>query len=503
MSLQQETPINTRSTKPFTVSELTQQIKNQLETNYPTLAVQGELSNFKRHSSGHLYFSLKDEGAQIQAALFQASAQKLSFEPKDGDQVVIRGQLSVYSQRGQYQIIARHMEKVGMGEILLRLEALKNELKAKGWFDSTRKKLLPTLPDRIGVVTSPTGAVIRDILHVLTLRHPGFHLILYPSKVQGSDAAQEVAAGVRYLNAHNLCDVIIIARGGGSFEDLMPFNELSLLQAVYNSKIPVISAVGHETDFTLCDFVADFRAPTPSAAAERVLLPKDQLQERLINLEGAIKQQLISKLNYAKEVLRGVQRYKYFQDPQSMLYQLEQQLDETSCSLTTMVGHKLSTQCLKLEHVKARLSPSILQKNSAHWQQRLDQIKRQQALALRLLVERQRLALSRCSLQLQHSCLARLKLEATRFDMLKTRLSPSTLGSLLYQKRAQLENAQLVLQALSPQATLQRGYAIVRLPQGKTCLSASEVSIGDMINIQLADGNLEAITNKVTTKQHT
>lgn len=252
----------------LSVSELTFAIKSKLETTFPSVCVKGEISNFKAQSSGHLYFTLKDEGAQISAALFKGNTRFLSRMPQSGDAVIAQGELSVYPPRGNYQLIVRSLQFQGVGDLLLKFHELKAKLEGKGWFAKEHKKPLPRHPKTIGVVTSPTGSVIQDILHVLKRRFSGFHLVLNPVKVQGEGAAEEIARAIEQMNQYNLADVLIVGRGGGSLEDLWPFNEERVAEAIFRSRIPVISAVGHETDVTLADFVADVRAPTPSAAAE-------------------------------------------------------------------------------------------------------------------------------------------------------------------------------------------------------------------------------------------
>ena len=239
--------------KILSVTELTSAIKAVIEPSFQGIAVKGEISNFKLQSSGHLYFTLKDAGSQISAVLFKGNAACLNKMPKEGDQVVAKGEISLYAPRGQYQIIVRELQFLGLGDLLLKLQQLKEQLQMRGWFDPAHKKKLPKLPKRIGVVTSPTGAVIQDILQVLTRRFAGFHVILNPVKVQGEGAAQEIAQAISDFNRLKLADVLIVGRGGGSIEDLWAFNEEVVAKAIFESDIPIISAVGHETDFTIAD----------------------------------------------------------------------------------------------------------------------------------------------------------------------------------------------------------------------------------------------------------
>jgi exodeoxyribonuclease VII large subunit len=254
--------------KALSVTELTSQIKQQLETGFSSIYVKGEISNIKLQASGHYYFTLKDAGSQISCVLFKGHTKALSRAPKEGDQVVVQGDISVYAPRGNYQLLVKTIEYVGIGTLLMQLHMLKEKLQAEGLFDKSRKKLLPRFPKIIGVITSPTGAVIQDILTVLERRSSGMHLILNPVKVQGEGSAEEIARAIDDCNRYAICDVLIVGRGGGSLEDLWAFNEEIVVRAIARSQIPIISAVGHETDVSLSDFVADVRAPTPSAAAE-------------------------------------------------------------------------------------------------------------------------------------------------------------------------------------------------------------------------------------------
>ncbi|PIS03238.1 MAG: exodeoxyribonuclease VII large subunit [Chlamydiae bacterium CG10_big_fil_rev_8_21_14_0_10_42_34] len=314
--------------KVFTVSELTNAIKGVIEPQFRGISVQGEISNFKLQASGHLYFSLKDAGSQISSVLFKGNAANLPRMPKEGDQVVARGEISLYAPRGQYQIIIRELQFLGVGELLLKLHQLKEMLHARGWFDPQHKKPLPKLPRRIGVVTSPTGAVIQDILHVLTRRFAGFQVTLNPVKVQGEGAALEIAQAIRDFNKYNLADVLIVGRGGGSIEDLWAFNEEIVAQAIFESKIPVISAVGHETDFTIADWVADVRAPTPSAAAEIAIAEKANLIKFLQTAEEMCKQRISQQIRQYKQQVAALQKHPLLSSPYGVLSPTIQRLDE-------------------------------------------------------------------------------------------------------------------------------------------------------------------------------
>lgn len=309
-----------------TVSSLTHEIKNLFEVNFKFVKVKGEVSNLKKQQSGHVYFTLKDKNSAISVALFAGNA-RTTLIPKDGDEVVIEGEVSLYAPRGSYQIIAKRIAKTGAGDLLMKLHLLKEELSAKGYFDQERKKQLPKFPKKIGVVTSGTGSVIKDIIHVLSRRYPNFNLILNPVAVQGPGAEQEIAQAINDFNKYGLVDVMIVGRGGGSLEDLFCFNERVVADAIYNSEIPIISACGHETDFTIADFVADVRAPTPSAAAEIVVPDKLIIEENLSKLQTAIKHGTASRIKLYKADLLKIKSSRCFQSPYSMLSIFIQNLD--------------------------------------------------------------------------------------------------------------------------------------------------------------------------------
>jgi exodeoxyribonuclease VII large subunit len=314
--------------KILSVSELTHAIKGVLEPAFQGISVKGEISNFKLQTSGHLYFSLKDANAQISAVLFRGNAASLPRMPKEGDQVVAKGEISLYAPRGQYQIIIRELQFLGVGELLLKLHQLKEEIQARGWFHPEHKKPLPKLPKRIGVVTSPTGAVIQDILHILTRRFAGFQVILNPVKVQGEGSAQEIAQAIYDFNKYRLADVLIVGRGGGSIEDLWAFNEEIVAKAIFESKIPIISAIGHETDFTIADWVADVRAPTPSAAAEIVIAEKANLLRFLESTQELCRQRIAQQIHQYRERVSALQKHPLLSSPYGVLAPAIQRLDD-------------------------------------------------------------------------------------------------------------------------------------------------------------------------------
>ncbi len=310
----------------LTVTQLTYQLKNLLEGAFPDVWVEGEISNLTVPQSGHAYFTLKDEKSQVRAVLFRSSQSHLKFTLQHGMQVICRGRIGVYEQRGEYQIIVEYVEPKGVGALQKAFEELKARLEKEGLFDRGRKKPLPLLPRRIGVVTSPTGAAIRDILRVIKRRHPRMDILLYPVPVQGGDAASAIVEAVRYFNREKTVDVMIVGRGGGSLEDLWAFNEEAVARAIFASRIPVISAVGHETDFTIADFVADLRAPTPSAAAEMVVESETHLREAILSFESRLATGMRRKFELLRDAVRHARRL--LADPRKGLEQFNQRVDE-------------------------------------------------------------------------------------------------------------------------------------------------------------------------------
>lgn len=345
----------------FSVTELTLAIKKQLEGRFALVVVRGEISNFKEQASGHHYFTLKDAESQISAVFFRGNNRSLTRPLKNGDQVIVRGELSVYAPRGNYQIIVRDLQYAGVGELLLKLHELKAKLEAKGWFSKEYKKPLPNLPKTIGVVTSPTGAVIQDILHVLTRRLSHFHLILNPVKVQGEGAAREIAQAIDDFNRHNLADVLIIGRGGGSLEDLWAFNEEIVAEAIFRSKIPIVSAVGHETDVSIADFVADVRAPTPSAAAEIISAERAQLLYAVQQAAHHLDQAMHHILHRYHERLESMEHQGAFASPFALLENAAQRLDDLQGQIDFGMQQKISStrmQLQSLSRMKETLSPA-------------------------------------------------------------------------------------------------------------------------------------------------
>ena len=310
----------------LTVSELTQEIKGILEEKFPDIWVEGEVSNLKVPPSGHIYFTLKDDFCQIRAVLFKMQARALRFVPKDGLQVICQGRVGLYEKRGEYQLILETIEPKGIGALQLAFLQLKERLEKEGLFDPTHKKPIPMIPQKIGIITSPTGAVIQDMLHILERRFENLHILLYPVRVQGEGASSEIAEGIKYLNQLTDVDVIIVGRGGGSLEDLWAFNEEAVARAIFHSKIPIISAVGHETDYTIADFVADLRAPTPSAAAELAVRDKREAGNILSYLRGRLENQMIQMLQEYRTNLSYIR--KIFKEPGKKIEQYFLRVDD-------------------------------------------------------------------------------------------------------------------------------------------------------------------------------
>jgi exodeoxyribonuclease VII large subunit len=323
--------INESPVKPdriYTVSEITRLVKLEVENAFPILWVEGEISNFRSYPSGHIYFTLKDEQCQLQAVMWRSHVRMLKFDLKDGLKVVCRGKVSVYEARGQYQLMVDLIEPKGKGALQLAFEQLKEKLRAEGLFDPKRKKPLPLLPKKVGIVTSPRGAAIIDILRTLERRFARLHILIYPAKVQGEGAADEIVEGLDYLGRQPDIDVLIVGRGGGSIEDLWAFNEEKVARAIFRSPIPVISAVGHEVDYTIADFVADIRASTPSVAAEIVIKEEQVLVDRIDGLHRRLTQNVLYSLQGRKQLVSNLSHHRIFQNFRITLYNLEQRVDE-------------------------------------------------------------------------------------------------------------------------------------------------------------------------------
>jgi exodeoxyribonuclease VII large subunit len=431
----------------WTVRDLVSGVRTLLEREYTDVWVEGEISNLRVPGSGHVYFTLKDDGAQISAVMFRSSARLLRFRPDNGMQVMVRGRVTIYEDRGELQISAEYMEPKGAGALQIAFEQLKAKLQAEGLFDRSRKKAIPSMPRRIGIVTSPQAAALRDILNILQRRHHTANVLVYPAQVQGESAALEVGAGIRYFNKAGNVDVIIVARGGGSAEDLAAFNHEGLARTVAGSALPVISAIGHETDFTIIDFVADLRAPTPSAAAELVIRSRQEVEEQAEGLH----QRLVRAM-----------RYRLLMERQA---------------LTELAQHGAF----------ARTRDGINQ-----CQQRLDDLLYRLERAERQAIERQRRRWEAAAAAVHHYDVRRMLAGAGRD--LDARVAGLVAGvrNLLLRRLGQLQRISGQLEALSPVAILERGYALVFDSSGTLLKDAAQVKTGDEISARLARGEIRA-----------
>jgi len=437
--------------KILTVSELTCKIKGHLEEGFKELWVEGEISNFRSPSSGHYYFTLKDAKSQLRAVIFRFMGRYMKFEPKDGLSVICRGRITVYEPRGDYQLILDYMEPKGIGSLQLAFEQLKEKLEKEGLFDQAHKKPLPLLPRKIGIVTSPTGAAIRDLVTVIGRRFPNVEILINPVKVQGEGAHQEIAKALDELNGVPGIDVIILARGGGSLEDLWSFNEELVARAIYHSSIPVISAVGHEIDFTIADFVADLRAPTPSAAAELVVRNKTELSNLLETLSSRMKNKVLHLLETEKN--RVLFFKKRLPDLRLRVSDFQLRVDDLSNRLAPRIIHVLQ---LKDEIVKGRKVRLLLRNPT----QKIAEYLRTMALCDRALVENMRKLVDRLH-QVVEKCLRELD-------------------------------------TLSPLNVLKRGYSITRvLPSYKVVKESTMLTEGDRVTIALGKGEILSRVEKI------
>jgi exodeoxyribonuclease VII large subunit len=341
--------------KIYSVSELTRGISLLLEDSFKNIWVQGEVSNFILHTSGHCYFSLKDQDSVIACVIFKHSAAKLKFRIESGMSIICSGRIGVYGKRGQYQLYIDKAEPKGIGALQIAFTQLKEKLYKEGLFDDAHKKPIPKFPDVIGVVTSPTGAAIRDILNIINRRFENTHIVLFPAKVQGEGASVEITDGIEALNRHKDIDVIIVTRGGGSLEDLWAFNEECVARAIYSSNIPVISAVGHEIDYTIADFVSDLRAPTPSAAAELVVRKKSDIISDIETFKSRLKQSLGNHVSIAQRHLEGIMKRYAFKQPLFLIEQYQQSLDETAKSLSQALNFFLMSKHQSLQAIQGKM----------------------------------------------------------------------------------------------------------------------------------------------------
>jgi exodeoxyribonuclease VII large subunit len=435
----------------FTITELTRHIRDTLESAYPDVWVEGEISNLRVPSSGHCYFTIKDEGAQLRAVMFRMQARLLRFVPEDGLKVICRGRINVYEQRGEYQLIVEMLEPKGVGDLQLAFEQLKQKLQQEGLFDAGRKKPLPFLPGRVAVITSGTGAAVRDIIRVMHRRFPNVTILVVPVKVQGDEAPQEIALAIATVNRHHLADVIIIGRGGGSLEDLWAFNTETVARSIAASDIPVVSAVGHETDVTIADYVADLRAPTPSAAAELVMREKRELV------------QLIAQYELRLHEGWGKQRWR----------------------ILSRIDHA----CSRLRHPARRIGDLQL---------RLDDLQGRMAAAVPRLITRRRLAItSACRIIAAQSPAGRIAANRLKASFFEQRLAAG-MAAAVQRKSSALQTLVAQLGAFNPAAILSRGYSIARLlPSLQIIRSSDDVASGASVRLTLGKGVVDCIVEKI------
>jgi len=440
--------------KILTVSQLTSLVRGVLEENFEHVWVEGEVSNLAMPASGHVYFTLKDAGATLRCVMFRGSAKALRFRPVDGMKLIVRGRLTVYDQRGEYQMLAEYLEPQGYGALQLAFQQLKDRLAKEGLFAESRKKPLPLLPQRIGIVTSPTGAAIHDILNVIGRRFGDLNILIYPVRVQGEGAAGEIAAGVRELNRYREIDVIMVARGGGSLEDLWAFNEEVVARAIAASRIPVISAIGHEVDITIADLVADLRAPTPSAAAELVVSCKSQLTADCAALEKRLALAMRRRFAAAEAELFSLQRS--LKGPEAVIGHLIQRIDDLQQRAEFAVTTSLARRVQRIDALGTEL----------------------QLKSPLLRVERLRETFVRLCSRCDAAMLSRIHADN------------STLAR---------ESGRL--QALSPLAILGRGYAIShKLPERRLVRSVTQLQPGDRLNLEYVDGSCDCSVETISRK---
>jgi exodeoxyribonuclease VII large subunit len=426
------------------VRDLVAQVRELIEQQYGDIWVEGEISSYRPAPSGHVYFTLKDTDAQLPIVLFRRQAMLLRFRPEDGLHVLVRGRVSVYEQRGQMQLVAETMEPVGAGSLQLAFEKLKERLKAEGLFDAGRKRPLPAFPRTVGIVTSPTGAVIRDFLSIVARRHSGLSVLLFPVSVQGDQAPAEIESAIVLLNATNLVDLIVLARGGGSLEDLAAFNSETVARAIAASNLPIVSAIGHETDFTIADFAADLRAPTPSAAAELITEAQHKIAEHLATHSHRLERAARFQLLQGRQRLTRLPVSRAESRISTLLHRLEQRLDDFSLRLESAATSQLRLRQARL----ADLAASVLRHDP-----------------------RQALAHAR-----EHLAACRTRLDRSLERLLQS--SASTLSSL-----------DARLHSLSPLAVLDRGYALVLNAEGGLVRSTGQIAKDDQLTTRLADGS--------------
>ena len=476
----------------YTVSRLNREVRVLLERGFGTLWLEAELSNLARPSSGHWYFSLKDAGAQVRCAMFRQRNMLSTFAPRDGQKVLVRARIGLYEPRGEYQLIVEHMEDAGLGALKRQFEELSARLAAEGLFAAERKRPLPTLPRRIGVITSPTGAAVRDILHVLARRFAAIPVVIYPVAVQGAGAAAEIIAALALAGRRGECDVLILARGGGSLEDLWSFNDEQLARSIVASSIPIITGVGHEVDFTIADFAADVRAPTPSAAAELVVPDGEEWLEAFLRLGARLQRGMLRRVQESRERLRWLTGRAALVGPSARLTQQAQRLDELEQSLSRAIRRRLHEQRERLRWLTGRAGLVSPATRLTQQTLRLEQLEQRLSRAWRLGLVARRSALADAQSRLwRESPLLQVRDATARHAAVTARLHAAALES-LRSARERLLPLVRTLNAVSPLATLGRGYAIVSLEGGGILRNAADVKPGDLIEARLSVGRVRA-----------
>ncbi|HET9177882.1 MAG TPA: exodeoxyribonuclease VII large subunit [Terriglobia bacterium] len=489
--------------KIYTVAELSFAVKNLLETSYPDVWVTGEVSNFRAAPSGHCYFTLKDASAQLKAVCFRNQARYLKFRPQDGLAVIARGHLGVYEARGEYQLSVEYLEPAGVGALQLAFEQLRQRLAAEGIFDQARKKPLPVLPRAIGIVTSPSGAAIRDILRVLKRRFPNMSIFLYPAAVQGAPAAGEIVEGIEYFNQHPLVEVLIVGRGGGSMEDLWPFNEEIVARAIAASKVPVISAVGHETDFTISDFVADLRAPTPSAAAEMVVHRREDFILELANRVRHMSQNIRLRISEARGELAELRMHRAIQQFPARVQERSQRIDEFLGEMERSLRGRLEAargQFLELTARLLRFEPTRLLE--IRWieiqrsKSRLGRVETELSMMIGERLHASQIAwMDASSGVLRNNLRGTLRLRLASVHQRDMELQ-GRIGRIVTERRHLLEHYHSLLEERSPLTILNRGYSITRDTENRIVRDAAAVNVGDQLSIRLAGGELGATVSE-------
>jgi len=460
--------------KIYPVGDLVAAVRTQLERGFTDVYVEGEISNYRPAGSGHLYFTLKDSSAQLRVVMWRTQARLLRFRPDNGLQVIARGRVTIYDERGDLQFQAEFLEPKGAGALQIAFEQLKTKLAAEGLFDPGRKKPIPALPRRIGVVTSPRGAAIQDMLNFPGPRHESGNMLIYPAQGQGDTAASEVSAGVRYFNRHSMVDVIVVVRGGGSFEDLFAFNDEALARVIAASEIPIISAVGHETDFTICDFVADLRAPTPSAAAELVIRSKQELADKLLALRNRTAQALNYKLLHAHNALSQLAQHAVFARMQDSIARRQQRIDELVFRLAQAQSRIVKSLGRRLDEYEAQVRHYDLRVRTGAMRRQLDSDTSGLSSAVSRLLVGRRTELERLTTALDHAS-----------------------GTVTMRRRWRWERLHGSLRALSPKAILARGYALVFDVEGRLVKQASHLTSGDQIRAQVGRGEFTAKVERI------